>query len=91
VLQVEGITKRFGGLVAVNAVSFGLDAGEVLSVVGPNGAGKTTLFNLITGVLRPDGGRVVLDTGRTSRAQSRIAWRDWVSRAPSRTFGCSAT
>jgi len=61
VLQVEGITKRFGGLVAVNAVSFGLAAGEVLSVVGPNGAGKTTLFNLITGVLRPDSGRVLLD------------------------------
>jgi branched-chain amino acid transport system ATP-binding protein len=61
VLQVEGITKRFGGLVAVNAVSFGLRAGEVLSVVGPNGAGKTTLFNLITGVLSPDQGRVLLD------------------------------
>lgn len=60
-LQVEGITKRFGGLVAVNAVGFGLAAGEVLSVVGPNGAGKTTLFNLITGVLRPDSGRVLLD------------------------------
>ena len=60
-LQVEGITKRFGGLVAVNAVSFGLVAGKVLSVVGPNGAGKTTLFNLITGVLQPDQGKVVLD------------------------------
>jgi len=61
VLQVDRLTKRFGGLVAVNSVSFAVAAGEVLAVVGPNGAGKTTLFNLITGVLRPDGGRVTLD------------------------------
>jgi len=61
VLQVDRLTKRFGGLVAVKSVSFAVAAGEVLAVVGPNGAGKTTLFNLITGVLRPDGGRVTLD------------------------------
>ena len=60
-LQVDGLTRRFGGLLAVNAVSFAVAAGEVLAVVGPNGAGKTTLFNLITGVLRPDSGRVTLD------------------------------
>ena len=60
-LDVERLSRRFGGLQAVNAVSFGVAAGEVLSVVGPNGAGKTTLFNLITGVLRPDSGRVRLD------------------------------
>ena len=60
-LEVERLSRRFGGLQAVNAVSFAVAAGEVLSVVGPNGAGKTTLFNLITGVLRPDGGRVRLD------------------------------
>ncbi len=60
-LQVDRLTKRFGGLVAVKSVSFAVAAGEVLAVVGPNGAGKTTLFNLITGVLRPDGGRVTLD------------------------------
>jgi ABC-type branched-subunit amino acid transport system ATPase component len=61
VLQVDGLTRRFGGLLAVNAVSFAVAAGEVLAVVGPNGAGKTTLFNLITGVLRPDSGHVTLD------------------------------
>jgi branched-chain amino acid transport system ATP-binding protein len=60
-LQVENVTRRFGGLIAVNGVSFTVGAGEVVSVVGPNGAGKTTLFNLITGVLKPDGGRVLLD------------------------------
>jgi branched-chain amino acid transport system ATP-binding protein len=61
VLRVDRLTRRFVGLVAVNSVSFGVDAGEVVSVVGPNGAGKTTLFNMITGVLRPDSGRVVFD------------------------------
>ena len=60
-LEISRLTQRFGGLFAVNDVSFSVGAGEVVSVVGPNGAGKTTLFNLITGVLKPDGGRVVFD------------------------------
>jgi len=57
-LRVEGLTKRFGGLLAVNDVSFAVPRGEVMSIVGPNGAGKTTLFNLITGVLPLDRGEV---------------------------------
>jgi branched-chain amino acid transport system ATP-binding protein len=61
VLEISRLTRRFGGLFAVNDVSFSVGAGEVVSVVGPNGAGKTTLFNLITGVLKPDRGRVVFD------------------------------
>ena len=59
-LRVEGLTKRFGGLVAVNGVSFEVPAGQVMSIVGPNGAGKTTVFNLITGVLPIDSGEVFL-------------------------------
>lgn len=59
-IEVEGISKRFSGVKAVNDVSFTMDAGEVLGLIGPNGAGKTTLFNLISGVIRPDEGRVVL-------------------------------
>ncbi len=55
-LLVESAVRRFEGLVAVNEVSFELKAGEILGLIGPNGAGKSTLFNLITGVLRPDGG-----------------------------------
>ena len=60
-LEVEGLTRRFGGLVAVKQVSFTIGPAQVVSVVGPNGAGKTTLFNLITGVTRPDSGRVRFD------------------------------
>jgi branched-chain amino acid transport system ATP-binding protein len=59
-LQVEGLTKRFGGLVAVAEVSFRVQAGRVTSLIGPNGAGKTTLVNVISGVLPPDGGRVLV-------------------------------
>jgi branched-chain amino acid transport system ATP-binding protein len=74
VLQISQLTRRFGGLVAVNDVTFSVGAGEVVSVVGPNGAGKTTLFNLITGVLKPDFGSVVLD-GKdiTGAAPHRLA------------------
>jgi branched-chain amino acid transport system ATP-binding protein len=57
-LRVEGLTKRFGGLLAVNDVAFAVPRGKVMSIVGPNGAGKTTLFNLITGVLPLDDGEV---------------------------------
>ena len=57
-LHLENVTKRFGGLVAVNKVSFDLVQGETLFLIGPNGAGKTTLFNVITGFLHPDGGNV---------------------------------
>ena len=65
-LRVEGLTKRFGGLVAVNDVSFAVPRGEVMSIVGPNGAGKTTLFNLITGVLPLDRGEVFFDDRRVT-------------------------
>lgn len=57
-LQVEALSKRFGGLQAVDNVSFAMNDGEVLGVIGPNGAGKTTCFNLISGSLRPDAGRI---------------------------------
>jgi branched-chain amino acid transport system ATP-binding protein len=60
-LAIEGLRKRFGGLVATSDVSFTVKQQEIVSIVGPNGAGKTTLFNLITGMLRPDAGRVLLD------------------------------
>jgi len=59
ILQVQNLTRRFGGLIAVNDVSFNLMEQEILSVIGPNGAGKSTLFKLIASFLRPTSGRVV--------------------------------
>jgi branched-chain amino acid transport system permease protein len=58
-VQVERARRRFGGLVAVDNVSFDVRAAEILGLIGPNGAGKTTMFNLITGVLPVSGGRIV--------------------------------
>ena len=60
-LHVEQLTKRFGGLLAVNDVSFEVGDGELVGIIGPNGAGKSTLFNVIAGVSRPDAGHVRLD------------------------------
>jgi branched-chain amino acid transport system ATP-binding protein len=60
VLQVEGLTKRFGGITAVHDVSFTLHEGEILGLIGPNGAGKTTIFDLVSGLIPLDAGRIVL-------------------------------
>lgn len=59
ILEVQGITARFGGLVAVAGVDFHIDRGEVVGLIGPNGAGKTTLFNLISGAISPSSGTTV--------------------------------
>ena len=61
VLIVERLAKRFGGFHALDGVGFTLHAGEILGLVGPNGSGKTTCINVISGIYRPDGGRVLLD------------------------------
>ncbi len=60
-LALEGLTRRFGGLTAVNRCSFALAAGGITGVIGPNGAGKTTLFNMVAGALLPSAGRILLD------------------------------
>ena len=62
-LKLENVTKRFGGLVAVDDVSLEVRHGEIIAIVGPNGAGKTTLFNLINGVFLPDDGKIYFEGG----------------------------
>ena len=58
-LQVQGVTKRFGGLQALTQITFDLPEGQILGLIGPNGAGKTTLFNAINGVYKPEEGRIL--------------------------------
>jgi len=60
-LQIEGMTRSFGGVVAVSEVDLAVGSREILGLIGPNGAGKTTLFNLISGLLRPDRGRMIFN------------------------------
>jgi branched-chain amino acid transport system permease protein len=81
-LRVEGLTKTFGGLVAVDRVDFEIKAGEVLGLIGPNGAGKSTIFNLISGVLRPTAGRIAFENIESSRIRPQTL----AARGLARTF-----
>jgi branched-chain amino acid transport system ATP-binding protein len=84
-LEARNLTTRFGGLTAVDDVSFSLDPGEVLGLIGPNGAGKTTLFNTIAGFLKPSSGGVVLaGVDLTGMSPHKIA-----ARGLARTFQLS--
>ena len=67
-LEIAGLTRRFGGLTAVNAVDLKVAEGELVSVIGPNGAGKTTLFNLVTGLDQPDGGALKAASGVVTKS-----------------------
>ena len=80
VLDVKDARKQFGGLVAVNDVSFDVRAGEILGLIGPNGAGKSTLFNLVTGVLPATSGEITLGGRRIDRLPSRTIAAMGVSR-----------
>jgi branched-chain amino acid transport system ATP-binding protein len=73
-LTVAGVSKRFGGLKAVDQVDFTVERGRLQALIGPNGAGKTTLFNVVSGFLRPEGGRIAFDGHDITRSRpDRIA------------------
>ncbi|MFP3458273.1 ATP-binding cassette domain-containing protein, partial [Psychrobacter sp. SIMBA_152] len=61
ILQVSGLSMRFGGLLAVNGVALTVKEKQVVALIGPNGAGKTTVFNCLTGFYKPSGGTILLD------------------------------
>ena len=80
ILQISGITKQYGGLIAVNDVSFDVQEGEILSVIGPNGAGKSTLFKLIASFVKPTRGEVLFRGERISGLAPHIVARQGVVR-----------
>ncbi|MGP9791261.1 ABC transporter ATP-binding protein [Roseinatronobacter sp. NSM] len=79
-LSIEGLGIGFGGIRAVNDVSFSVKPGEILSVIGPNGAGKTTLFNMISGIYQPDAGRVLLNGRDVTGVEPHLLARQGLSR-----------
>jgi branched-chain amino acid transport system ATP-binding protein len=79
-LRVQDLTKRFGGLLAVNDVSFDVEEGEILAVIGPNGAGKSTLFKLIASFLKPTAGQVLLNGERISGQKPHLVAQKGVVR-----------
>src|SRR5690606_14497623 len=74
-LAVTDLAKAFGGVHAVDGVSFSVDTGRMLALIGPNGAGKSTCFNLVNGQLRPDRGQVRLDGADITGQPPRAIWR----------------
>ena len=88
ILETVALTKQFGGLTAVNDVSFGVPERAIVSIIGPNGAGKTTFFNMLTASIARRSGSCA-SPAATSRARGPTASRRWGSRARSRTSGCS--
>lgn len=86
-LRVRNLSKAFGGVKAVDDVSFDLPAGQLLALLGPNGAGKSTCFNMVNGQLRPDSGSVLFDGRELTGLPPRDIWRMGVGR----TFQIAAT
>jgi branched-chain amino acid transport system ATP-binding protein len=80
VLELQGVSKRFGGLVAVDELSFAVRENEVMGLIGPNGSGKTTVINLISGALQPSAGEIYLDEQMISERPARAIARAGVAR-----------
>lgn len=88
-LETQGLTRHFGGLVAVRSLDVTIKEGEILSIIGPNGAGKTTVFNLVTGQLRPTSGRVFFGGREITGQPPHVVARAGVTRTfqSTRVFG----
>ena len=81
ILTTEGLTKNFGGLRAVDSVSLGFEEGKLTSIIGPNGAGKTTFFNLLTGLIKPDSGKIIFNGADITRLPIHEIVRRGISRS----------
>jgi branched-chain amino acid transport system ATP-binding protein len=79
-LEVQALSKSFGGIHAVNGCSFSLEEGTITALIGPNGAGKTTVFNLINGLLKPDTGEILFDGENIENLQPHQVTRKGISR-----------
>jgi branched-chain amino acid transport system ATP-binding protein len=79
-LELRGVTKRFGGLVAVRNLDFSIERGAIVAMIGPNGAGKSTVFNLVTGTYRPDEGTVSFDGTPISEAHTALIAKRGIAR-----------
>jgi ABC-type branched-chain amino acid transport systems, ATPase component len=87
VLAIRSLSKAFGGVRAVNDVTFEIEQGEFLAMIGPNGAGKSTCFNMINGQLKPDSGQILFEGSDIAGLEPRAIWRLGVGR----TFQVAAT
>lgn len=79
-ISVKKVDKHFGGVYAVRDCSFTIDEGKITSIIGPNGAGKTTMFNIICGILKPEGGVIALDERKITNASPHMVARAGISR-----------
>jgi len=79
-LEVRGLTKKFGGVTALDGIDLAVERGEILGLIGPNGSGKTTLFNVVTGIYAADGGRITFGGADITRATSRAIYTAGISR-----------